>query len=101
MKLTLTEAALEDLRSIRGYTLATWGAEQEELYLDKLWLRIEAIRSDPFRYRLHGDLFPGCRIASEGRHVLLFRASEESLEIARVLHSAMDLKSHLSPGHRL
>ena len=95
MKLTLTEAALEDLRSIRGYTLETWGAEQEELYLDKLWLRIEAIRSDPFRYRLREDLFPGCRIASEGRHILLFRANEESLEIARVLHSAMDLKSHL------
>ena len=43
MKLTLTEAALEDLRSIRGYTLETWGAEQEELYLDKLWLRIEVM----------------------------------------------------------
>ncbi len=99
MKLTLTEAALEDLRYIRGYTFETWGAEQEELYLDKLWLRIEAIRNDPFRYRLREDLFPGCRIASEGRHILLFRASAESLEIARVLHSAMDLKSHLPSGN--
>jgi toxin ParE1/3/4 len=98
MKLALTEAALEDLRAIRAYTLETWGAEQEEIYLDKLWSRIEEIRSDPFRYRLHEDLFPGCRIASEGRHILLFRASKESLEIARVLHSALDLKSHLPPG---
>jgi toxin ParE1/3/4 len=97
MKLALTEAALEDLRSIRRYTLETWGAEQEELYLDKLWLRIEAIRSDPFRYRLCEDLFPGCRIAYQGRHILLFRATEGSLEIACVLHSAMDLKSHLPP----
>ncbi len=99
MKLALTEATLEDLRTIRGYTLETWGAEQEELYLEKLWLRIEAVRSDPFRYRLRGDLFPGCRIASEGRHILRFRAGEESLGIARVLHSAMDLKSHLPPGN--
>lgn len=99
MKLALTEAALEDLRSIRTYTLETWGAEQEEIYLDKIWSQIEAIRSDPFRYRLREDLFPGCRIASEGRHILLFRASIESLEIARVLHSAMDLKSHLRPGN--
>lgn len=97
MKLALTEAALEDFRSIRGNTLEKRGAEQEELYLDKLWLRIEAIRSDPFLYRLREDLFPGCRIASEGRHILLFRASEESLEIARVLHSAIYLKSHLPP----
>lgn len=99
MKLALTEAALEDLRSIRAYTLEMWRAEQEEIYLDKIWSRIEAIRSDPFRYRLLEDLFPGCRIASEGRHILLFRANKESLEIARVLHSAMDLKSHLRPGN--
>jgi plasmid stabilization system protein ParE len=30
MKLVLTEAALDDLRSIRAYTLETWGEEQEE-----------------------------------------------------------------------
>ena len=97
MKLILTEAALDDLRSIRDYTLETWGEEQEELYLNRLWLRIESIRTDPFRYRLREEFFPGCRIASEGRHVLLFRASDETLEIVRVLHSAMDFKRHLSP----
>jgi plasmid stabilization system protein ParE len=30
MKLVLTEAALDDLRSIRAYTLEAWGEEQEE-----------------------------------------------------------------------
>ena len=97
MKLILTEAALDDLRSIRDYTLETWGPEQEELYLNKLWSRIEFIRSDPSRYRLRDELFPGCRIASEGRHVLLFRVAEGSLEIVRVLHSAMDFKRQLPP----
>ncbi len=97
MKLLLTEAALDDLQSIRDYTLKTWGSEQEETYLNKLWSRIELIRSDPLRYRLRDELFPGCRIASEGRHVLLFRVSEDSLEIVRVLHSAMDFKRQLPP----
>jgi toxin ParE1/3/4 len=97
MKLVLTEAALDDLRSIRDYTLETWGTEQEELYLSKLWSQIESIRSDPSRFRLREDLFPGCRIASEGRHVLLFRADKESLVVVRVLHSAMDFKRHLPP----
>lgn len=36
MKLVLTEAALDDLRSVRAYTLETWGAEQEERYLRNL-----------------------------------------------------------------
>ena len=70
MKLILTEAALDDLRSIR---------------------------SDPFRFRLRPELFPGCHVTSEGRHVLLFRAAEGSLEMVRVLHSAMDFRRHLPP----
>ena len=37
MKMNFTQAALEDLRSIRIYTLETWGAEQELLYLDRIW----------------------------------------------------------------
>ena len=97
MKLILTEAALEDLRSIRAYTLENWGAEQEERYLRQIWSRIESLRADPFRHRLRAELFPGCRIAAEGRHVILFRAGDQALEIVRVLHSAMDFKRHLPP----
>jgi toxin ParE1/3/4 len=97
MKLILTEAALEDLRSIRAYTLESWGTEQERIYLDSLWARFEALRLNPERCRLRGDLFPGCRIAAEGRHVILYRTGGEVLEIVRVLHAAMDFKRHL-PG---
>jgi toxin ParE1/3/4 len=98
MKLVLTEAALDDLRSIRAYTLERWGEEQEARYLRQLWSRFEVLRSDPFRHRLREDLFPGCRIAAEGRHVILFRCSPEVLEVVRVLHSAMDFKRQLPPG---
>lgn len=94
MKLTLTEAALEDLRSIRAYALETWGEEQEEIHLRKIWSRIEEIRKGPSRHRLREELFPGCRIASEGRHVILFHSDDKALTIVRALHSAMDFKRH-------
>ena len=97
MKLVLTEAALDDLRSVRAYTLETRGAEQEERYLRNLWARFETIRSNPHRFRLREELFPGCRIAAEGRHVILFRADGDALQIIRVLHSAMDFKRHVRP----
>lgn len=97
MKLVLTEAALDDLRSVRAYTLETWGAEQEERYLRNLWARFETIRSNPHRFRLREELFPGCRIAAEGRHVILFRVDHDALQIVRVLHSAMDFKRHVRP----
>ncbi len=96
MNLTFTHAALEDLRSIRAYTLETWGIEQENRYLDRIWARFDSIRLDPARYRLRPDLFPGCRIAAEGKHVILFRAGSDLLEVVRVLHAAMDFKRHLA-----
>lgn len=95
MKMIFTHAALEDLRSIRAYTLETWGREQEERYLNRIWTKFDSIRLDPFRYRLRPDLFPGCRIAAEGKHVILFRADGDLLEIVRVLHALMDFKRHL------
>jgi toxin ParE1/3/4 len=98
MKLVLTLAALEDLRSIRAYTLETWGPDQEQRYLDQIWARFEDLSLHPDRYRLRPDLFPECRIAAEGKHVILFRANAGQLEIVRVLHSAMDFKRHLPPA---
>jgi len=98
MKLILTVAALEDLRSIRAYTLEIWDEAQEERYLDRLWARFEVIQSNQERHRLCPDLFPGCRVAAEGRHVILFRVDEGVLKIVRVLHVAMDFKRHISPG---
>jgi toxin ParE1/3/4 len=94
MKLVFTHAALEDLRSIRAYTLETWGAEQEVRYLKRIWAKLDAIRAEPARYRLRPDLFPGCRTAAEGKHVILFRAEKDQLEVVRVLHVAMDFKRH-------
>ena len=95
MKLVLTEAALEDLRAIRAYTVETWGSAQEAAYLRRIWTRFRSIRDHPEIFRSREDLFPGCRIASEGCHVILFRVEGESLQVIRVLHSAMDFKKHL------
>src|SRR5438552_1851434 len=73
MTLEFTPAAISDLQSIRAYTLEQWGAEQEQIYLDSPWSKFEEILADPGRSRVRNDLFPGCQIAAQGRHVILFR----------------------------
>jgi len=93
--LDFTEAALSDLRSIRNYTLETWGSEQERLYLDSLWDKFEEILREPQRWRSRGDLFPGCQIAAQGKHVILFRIQGKVLQIVRILHGAMDFHRHI------
>ena len=122
MKLELTQAALDDLRSIRAYTMERWGPVQEQRYLDQIWGKFETISTDPSKFRFRRDLFPGCQIAAEGKHVILFRmhkagsgdSSHEdaeqaernrfrhksTLQVVRVLHGAMDFKRHIPPAAR-
>ena len=98
MTLDLTEAAISDLQSIRDYTLETWGEHQEQEYLDALWMRFEEILADPKRWRFRNDLFAGCQIASQGKHVILFRIDAKVLQVVRILHSAMDFRRQLPQG---
>ena len=95
MTLDLTEAAIADLRSIRLYTLHTWGQEQEKRYIDMLWDTFAKILAKPDIYRFRHDLFPGCQIAAAGKHVVLFRVNSDTLQVVRVLHGAMDFPHHL------
>lgn len=95
MIIDLTETALQDLRSIRDYTLFTWGEEQEQKYLDGIWAKFEIMSADPDRFRRRDELFPGCRFAVHGKHVILFRVDGKVLQIVRVLHGSMDLRSQL------
>ncbi len=98
MTLDLTRAAVADLQSIRAYTLETWGSEQERIYLDSIWIRFEEILADPGRWRRREDLFPGCQIAAQGKHVILFRIEGKVIRVVRILHSAMDFKRQLPKG---
>lgn len=95
MKLDLTDAAIDDLKSIRAYTLQTWGEEQEKQYLEAMWERFETLCENPNRWRHRPDLFLGCQIATQGKHVILFKINDEVLEVVRVLHGSMDFPSHI------
>ena len=98
MTLEFTAAALFDLRAIRAYTLEHWGPEQEQLYLDSLWAKFAEILDAPGKWRRRNDLFPGCQIAAQGKHVVLFRIQGSVLQIVRILHGSMDLQRHVPKG---
>jgi toxin ParE1/3/4 len=95
MTLDFTPAAVSDLRSIRDYTIEKWGPEQEQIYLDSLWSKFQEILGAPEKCRARNDLFPGCQIAAQGRHVILFRIQGTTLQIVRILHCSMDFPRHI------
>ncbi len=95
MKLVLSPAAIRDLQSIADYTIHTWGAEQEILYLNGLWRKLEEIQSRPEIFRHRNDLAIDCRSARHEKHVIFFAVEEDSIQVIRILHGAMDFGSHL------
>ena len=94
MKYRIARAALADLESIDDYTVKKWGADQADRYLSMLWSTFERISQSPTRWRLRPEIHLDCRICIAGRHAILFRIRGDSIEIARVLHEAMDFPRH-------
>jgi plasmid stabilization system protein ParE len=63
-----------------------------------MWRKFGELHANPGIHRFRNDLFSGCQLAAEGKHVILFKVNEESLQIVRVLHSAMDFRRQLGAG---
>lgn len=95
MRVRLSKLAFADLESIYSYTLERWGREQAESYIEEIWFAFDRVAQTPERWRLRNKLHPGCRICFTGRHAILFRIHESRVEIARVLHDAMDFPRHI------
>ena len=96
MRLRLSKLALDDLDSIFAYTVAKWGEEQADKYAREIWRSILNLVETPERWRLRNSIYPGCRICLTGRHAVLYRIREGQVEVARILHGAMDFRRHIT-----
>ena len=95
MKLKLSPSAQQDLQEIYSYTQDKWGSKKADNYVANLWDKLQKILQAPQEYRFRHDLYANCQLAVHEKHVILFRVAGQTIEIARILHSAMDAKKHL------
>lgn len=93
----LSEAAQADLQDIRRYTLDRWGAQQARHYLVELALRFEQLAATLELGRTREDLQAGIRSFNARHHTIFYRKSADGIDIVRVLHPSMDIRSHFSP----
>lgn len=91
----LSKLAVGDLDWIYSETVEKWGREQADRYVGAIWSAFDKVVQTPERWRLRNELHPGCRICFTGRHAILYRIHEGRVEIARVLHDAMDFPRHI------
>ena len=91
----ISRPARGDLREIRRYGAATWGAERADAYLDAMVSRFAWLATNRTLWRERNDLQAGLYSYPQGRHVILFRERSGGLDIVRVLHGRMDVERHV------
>jgi toxin ParE1/3/4 len=90
----LSPHAEEDLSDIGVYTEKQWGKRQRQKYITQLINRIKRLAKNPALGRQRYELLQTPYSYHEGRHVIFYRLTAESIEVIRVLHDSMDFPRH-------
>jgi toxin ParE1/3/4 len=86
----LTESAKMDLRGISTYTKKTWGKKQEKAYRETIRAALWAIAKNPGIGMKREELMESLRSFPVGHHIAYYVKSRNNIEVARILHPAMD-----------
>jgi len=93
-KFHLTRRAVDDLTEIWEYTLEAWSEHQADIYYRQLIETCQELASHPEMGRYYDDITPQLRGYRSMTHVIFYRTiATNQIEIIRILHRRMDLKS--------
>lgn len=95
-KIRFTNKAVDDLSDIWNYTVEAWSERQADLYYEMLINFCEEIAANPLSFgkkyhQIAEDIY-GFRA---NKHVIFYRIVPDTVEIVRILHGSMDLKSKI------
>ncbi|MBS1490179.1 MAG: type II toxin-antitoxin system RelE/ParE family toxin [Bacteroidetes bacterium] len=92
----LSNKAVQDLSTIWEYTFETWSEAQADKYYFMLLDCCQGLADGKLRAKKYPEIHPeilGCKV---GQHIIFFRRlRKHEIEIARILHSRMDLKNRI------
>ncbi|MGV3459560.1 MAG: type II toxin-antitoxin system RelE/ParE family toxin [Flavobacterium sp.] len=92
----ISEKAFNDLENIWLYTVEAWSAEQADRYYNLIIEEIKYIASNFESGRNMDYIKKDYRAANVKSHIIFYKkASDDVIEIVRVLHQAMDIKNKL------
>lgn len=95
LRFRLTRDAQQDLRTIRHYTVNTWGQEQSSKYLQGARETIELLVEFPGQGLVRLDVGEGVFSFPYGSHMLYYRLEKKQLVVFAVLHQRMVPTEHL------
>lgn len=95
-KFNLTKKAVEDLSGIWNYTLDKWSEQQADRYYSQLMEFCKQIADNPTVGKKYDQVTRDLLGFKANRHIIFYRTIEnQQIEITRILHERMDLKSRM------
>ena len=91
----LRPRAVADLDGIWDFTVERWGEKQAKRYVDGIRDAIARLAANPKLGRPYGEARDGYFKIATGSHVVIYRIVDGRIGVERILHQAMDIKSHL------
>jgi len=96
-KYRVSKEAENDLKNLWHYTAQKWSIKQAEIYIKLLLEEFKRLTKNPYNERNYSGVrkdYFGTKVKS---HVVFFKiALKNEIEIIRVLHEKMDLKSRIA-----
>jgi toxin ParE1/3/4 len=91
----LAPRALNDFTDILLYTELNWGIEQRVAYQTVLLDAFQRVSETPFIGASRDNFEPGLRSFPVEQHVLIYRVTDERVEIARIVHQRKKISRRL------
>lgn len=91
-----TNKAVEDLSDIWNYTRDRWSEKQADKYYNEIIEKCAGIADSPRLGRSYAGITKSLEGVKVNKHIIFYRiVSVELIEIERILHERMDLKSRI------
>ena len=92
----LTNLAVQDLTDIWNYTFDNWSEQQADVYYKQLVKGFENITTNQDIGRNYDGIKKDLYGFKVNRHIIFYRIiTKELVEVTRILHERMELKSKL------
>ena len=95
-KYHITNKAVKDLANIWSYTVETWSERQADVYYEMLISFCQHIADHPASGRSYEEIAEGLYGFTANKHIIFYRIIAcDEIEVIRILHGRMDLKSRI------
>ena len=91
----ISRKAISDLEEIWLYTVDKWSIEQADRYYNLIFDEIAFICKNPGSGQQMDQIRQNYRAAKVKSHLIFFKVENDIVQIVRILHERMDIKSRL------